>query len=393
MRLLEGVRILAIEQYGAGPFGTMILADLGADVIKIENPREGGDVSRYIPPYAENQDSLFFQSFNRNKRSIALDLQEEEGRAIFEALVKEADVVFNNLRGDLPERLGLTYEALAPINPRIVCVSLSGFGRTGPRMADPGYDPIVQALSGMMDVTGEADGPPTRCGISVIDFAGGLTAGLAILAGLNYAKTSGRGCDLDTSLFDVAISMMTYFAAWTLNRGYQPKRIGRSAHPSLVPVQLFKTKDGYIYIMCQKEKFWVNLCELIGRPELAEDPRFNSFAQRLEHRDILTEILDEALSEKTTAEWVALFGRKVPCAPVNTIEQALNDPHTLERGLIIEVDHPFFGRLKEAASPVHVVGGEPMQHRPAPPLGFHTDEILREIGRQPASMGDRGGDE
>ena len=380
MQLLAGVRILSVEQYGAGPYGTMTLADLGADVIKIENPREGGDVSRYVPPYAEDGDSLFFQSLNRNKRSIALDLQDASDRKIFERLVAHADAVFNNLRGDLPERLGLTYRDLAPINPRIVCCSLTGFGRTGPRRADPGYDMLVQALCGFMSMTGEPDGPPVKSAISFVDFAGGLTAAVGILAGLHRARTTGRGCDIDTSLYDVGLSMLNYMAIWHLSRGWQPKRQKRSAHSALVPVQLFTTRDGYLYIMCQKEKFWVRLCQLLGRTDLLEDDRFRTFADRLQHRDILTAELERELQQRTTAEWIEILGGQVPCAPVHTLEQALNDPHTLARGMIIEVEHPRFGRLRQVGNPLHVVDEPELTPRPGPRLDADRQQILQEIG-------------
>lgn len=380
MQLLSGVRILAVEQYGAGPYGTMVLADLGAEVIKIENPREGGDVARYVPPFAEDGDSLFFQSLNRNKRSVVLDLQDPEGRRAFEHLVRTADVVFNNLRGDLPERLGLTYEALAPINPAIVCCSLTGFGRTGPRRDEPGYDMLVQALTGIMSITGEPDGPPVKGGVSFIDFAGGLVACVGILAGLHRARQTGIGCDIDTSLFDIGLTMLNYMAAWNLNRGWQPRRYPASAHPSLVPTQLFKTADGYIYIFCQKEKFWVNLCRLMGRPDLITDPRYKSSVDRLENREALSAELEKEFRKRTTEEWVTLFRGQVPAAPVNTIEDALKDPQTLARNMIITVDHPRFGQVRLVGNPLHVVGSEDVEYRPGPALGADTEDVLQSAG-------------
>lgn len=380
MQLLSGVKILAVEQYGAGPYGTMMLADLGAEVIKIENPREGGDVARYVPPFAENGDSLFFQSLNRNKKSIVLDLQDPEGRKAFEHLVTKADAVFNNLRGDLPEKLGLTYDALSKINPAIVCCSLTGFGRTGPRRDEPGYDMLVQALTGIMSITGEPDGPPVKGGVSFIDFAGGLVAGIGILAGLLKARETGIGCDIDTSLFDVGLTMLNYMAAWNLNRGWQPQRYPNSAHPSLVPTQLFKTADGNIYIFCQKEKFWVNLCNLIGRSDLLEDERFRTAADRLENREVLSAILEEELLKRPSAEWIEKFRGQVPSAPVNTIEQALSDPQTLARDMIISVDHPHFGEIRFVGNPLHVAGNEDFRHRPGPALGADTEDVLRQAG-------------
>lgn len=387
MHLLSGVRILAVEQYGAGPYGTMILADLGAEVIKIENPLEGGDVARYVPPFAQDGDSLFFQSFNRNKRSVLLNLNDNRDRRVFNHLVANSHVVFNNLRGDLPERLGLTYQALAPINPSIVCCSLSGFGRTGPRYDEPGYDMLIQALTGIMSMTGEPDGPPTKGGISFVDFAGGLVAAVGILAGLHRARETGQGCDIDTSLFDIGLSMLNYIAAWTLNRSWQPHRLPASAHPSLVPTQLFATKDGYIYIFCQKEKFWQNFCRLINREDLLDDHRFRSAAERLQNKQALIPELVTELKRKTTREWVSIFRGHVPCAPVNTVDEALRDAQTVARGMIITVDHPKFGPIKLIGNPLHVDGMEDFPHRPAPTLGADTDDILRELGFHDDTIG------
>jgi len=219
MKPLEDVRIIAVEQYGAGPFGSVHLADLGADVIKIEDPRVGGDVGRYVPPYAEDEDSLFFETFNRNKRSISLDLTTPAGRSVFEELVKTADAVYSNLRGDVPAKIGITYDDLKHLNPAIVCCSLTGFGMTGPRSKEPGYDYILQGLAGWMDLTGEPDGPPTKSGLSLVDFSGGYVAALSLLAGLHAARRDGIGMDCDVSLYDTALSMLTYPATWHLNAG------------------------------------------------------------------------------------------------------------------------------------------------------------------------------
>ena len=246
---LEGVRVLAVEQYGAGPFGTLYLADLGAEVVKIENHREGGDVGRQVGPHFFGPgDSQFFQTFNRNKKSVTLDLKHPEGRAAFLALAADADAVLDNLRGDLPDRLGLTYADLAPVNPRIVCAHLSAYGRTGSRRAWPGYDYLMQAEAGHLSLTGEPDGPPVRYGLSIVDLMTGLAAGFALLAGVVSARATGRGMDLDTSLFDVALHNLNYPGTWFLNGGVVTGRLPRSAHPSLTPSQLYRTRDGWIFI-------------------------------------------------------------------------------------------------------------------------------------------------
>jgi crotonobetainyl-CoA:carnitine CoA-transferase CaiB-like acyl-CoA transferase len=378
-RPLADVRIIALEQYGAGPFGSLYLADLGADVIKIEDPAEGGDVGRYVPPYATEEDSLFFESFNRNKRSISLSMRTPRGRAVFEDLVRNADAVYSNLRGDVPSRLGIRYEDLKDVNPRIVCCSLSGFGMTGPRAADPGYDYVLQGLAGWMELTGDPDGPPTKSGLSLVDYCGGFVAAISLLSGVHAARRDGAGMDCDVSLYDTAIGLLTYLATWHLTEGYTPGRIRRSAHPSLVPFQLFPAKDGWLVTGCAKEKFWRRLTVVVGRPELAEDPRFATFADRADHRDELEEILDKVFPTRTVEDWLQrLRAASVPCAPVNDVPNALREEHTLAREMIISVDHPRFGEVQQVNSPVRV-GPARRDHVRAPRRGEHTRSILRDL--------------
>ncbi|MFI5329364.1 MAG: CaiB/BaiF CoA transferase family protein, partial [Candidatus Rokuibacteriota bacterium] len=274
---LDGVRILAVSQFGAGPFGTQMLADLGADIIKIEDPGVGGDSARYVPPFQGEADSPYFQSFNRGKRSVSLNLRHPDGQAVFHDLVRVSDAVFNNARGDLPDKLGLTYDGLKEINPRVVCCSLTGYGRTGPRAAEPAFDYLVQGYAGYMAVTGEPDGPPGKCGVSVIDFAGGYAAMVGLMVGLFDAQRTGVGRDVDIALLDTAVSMLSYFAVWTLNRDWIAERTRSSAHQTLVPAQNFATRDGWIVIFCNSDKFWRDLVETMGVPELAEDARFGTF--------------------------------------------------------------------------------------------------------------------
>lgn len=379
MKPLADIRILSLEQYGAGPFGSLHLAGLGADVIKIEDPSVGGDVGRYVPPFAEGEDSLFFESFNRDKRSISLDIRSPAGRSVFEDLVRQSDVVYSNLRGDVPAALGIRYDDLKAVNPRIVCCSLSGFGMTGPRAAEPGYDYVLQGYAGWMTVTGEPDGPPEKTGLSLVDYSGGLVAAASLLAGVHAARRDGTGMDCDLSLYDTAISLLTYLATWHLTGGYTPRRTARSAHPSLVPFQVFPAKDGWLVMGCAKEKFWCRLTTAIERPELADDPRFATFADRAVHREQLQVILDDVLCSRTVAEWlVVLREAAVPCAPVNDVSQALRDEHTLARQMIVTTDHPRFGEVRQVASPIRV-GAVPHQHTRAPQRGEHTDQILREL--------------
>jgi crotonobetainyl-CoA:carnitine CoA-transferase CaiB-like acyl-CoA transferase len=376
---LADLRIVCIEQYGAGPFGSMHLADLGADVIKIEDPTAGGDVGRYVPPYQHGQDSVFFEAFNRNKRSIALDLTSTSGRGVFEALVVKADAVYSNLRGDVPERLGITYAQLKHLNPRIVCVSLSGYGMSGPRRAEPAYDYILQGIAGWQSLTGEPDGPPTKSGLSLVDFCGGLVAGQALLAGVLTARRDGIGLDCDVSLFDTAMAMLTYPGAWHLTSGFQPTRRSHSAHPSLIPFQNFETADGWIVVACPKEKFFARLAERIGHPELADDVRFATFAARNEHGEELLRILDAAFATQTTAHWLeALGSARVPCGPINTVAEAVADPQTLARGLIVETEHPRFGIVRQLGTPVRVGPGR-TEHRRAPQLGEDEAAVLTDL--------------
>ena len=376
---LSGVRILAIEQFGAGPFGSSHLADLGAEVIKIEDPRSGGDVGRSVPPYAEDGDSLYFETFNRSKKSLSLDLSTEAGRQVFEELMRVSDAVYSNMRGDVPARIGIIYADLKHLNPAIVCCSLSGFGMTGPRRDEPGYDYVVQALAGWMDITGEPDGPPTKSGLSIVDFSAGFVAALALLAGLHAARRDGIGMDCDVSLFDTAISMLSYPGVWHLNRGFTPTRTHHSAHPSIVPFQAFRAADGWLVVACPKEKFWQRLTEVIERPDLAEDARFRTLADRQQHAGELIAILDEIFLTRTVAEWMTpLRAAGVPSGDVKNVGDALTDPQTLARDLIIEAEHPRFGTVRTIATPVRV-GTDTAPATRAPRRGEHTEELLRTL--------------
>jgi crotonobetainyl-CoA:carnitine CoA-transferase CaiB-like acyl-CoA transferase len=379
VRPLEDVRIIAIEQYGAGPFGSVHLADLGAEVIKIEDPASGGDVGRYVPPYQQDEDSLFFEVFNRNKRSLSLDLTTADGRAVFEDLVRVGDVVYSNLRGDVPAKIGITYDDLKHLNESIVCCALTGFGMTGPRANEPGYDYILQGIAGWMDITGEPSGPPTKSGLSLVDYSGGLVAAVSILAGVHAARRDGVGMDCDVSLFDTAISMLTYPAIWNLNGDFEPTRTHHSAHPSLVPFQAFQAADGWLVVACPKEKFWVRLAAAIGRPELATDDRFANFAARRRNAEELLAILDAVFLSRTAEQWLdTLRAAGVPCGPVNTVREALSDAQTIAREMIVETAHPRFGTVRQVRSPVRVGhGDEP--YRRAPKRHEDADDVLRRL--------------
>ncbi len=379
MRPLQDIRILSLEQYGAGPFGSLHLAHLGAEVIKIEDPSQGGDIGRYVPPYAGGRDSLFFETFNRDKRSICLDLRNPSGRKVFDELVRHADAVYSNLRGDVPARLRIRYADLKHLNQKIVCCSLSGFGMTGPKRAEPGYDYVLQGYAGWMSLTGDPGGPPEKTGPSLVDYSGGFVAALSLLAGVHAARRDGTGMDCDVSLYDTAIGLLTYPATWHLTAGYTPGRVRRSAHPSLVPFQAFPAQDGWLIIACPKEKFWHRLTTVLERPELATHPRFATFEDRAAHRDELEDIMDAVLARHTVTEWLArLRSAGVPCAPVNDVAQALAEEHTRARGLLITTEHPRFGTVSQVSSPVRV-GDPPRRHRRAPGLGEDTGDVLRAL--------------
>ena len=385
---LSGIRIVSVEQYGAGPFATLHLADLGAEVIKIENFHEGGDMGRAVGPlFFAPGDSYFHEAFNRNKRSLGLDLKHAKGQEIFRKLVEGSDAVFDNLRGDLPAKLGITYAQLANVNPRIVCVHLSAYGRSGSRAAWPGFDYLMQAEAGYLSLTGEPDGPPARFGLSMIDMMTGTTAAMALLAGLVEARSTGRGRDLDVSLFDVAMHNLGYVATWYLNAGVVTSREPRSSHPSLTPSQLYRTKDGWLFLMCNKEKFWPALAEALGKPEWAIDRDYATFAARLKNRERITAELDAVLMTATTEEWMSRLRGKVPVAPVYDVRQALDNPFVAEQQLVLDFEHAEHGNIRGVASPVRVDGGDTHPRRAAPRLGEDTDALLEELGYAPHAIG------
>lgn len=376
---LQDIRVIALEQYGAGPFGTLHLAELGAEIIKIEDPKTKGDVSRYIPPFQEDSNSLFFETFNRNKKSISLDIRTPKGREVFDDLVKVSDVVFSNFRGDVPEKLNLTYKDLGKINKLIVCVSLSSFGMTGSRSDQPGYDYIMQAVSGWMDLTGDPEGPPTKSGLSIVDYSGGLAAAISILAGLHSAKLNGKGMDCDLSLFDTAISMLTYPATWMLTKNHVTERTRDSSHPSVVPFQIFKTSNGWISVVCAKEKFWKLLVEELGDPRL-EESTFDDFESRYNNKDSLTKILSDIFVKESSEYWdLRLQQKKIPCGIVNSLEEALQDTQVKERNMILEIDHPIFGSVKGVRTSAHVGNSRNYDQNRAPFLNENKDYVLNDL--------------
>ncbi|MEJ7747808.1 MAG: CoA transferase [Candidatus Limnocylindrales bacterium] len=389
---LADVRIIAVEQYGAGPFGTLYLADLGADVIKIEDPTVGGDVSRYIPPGRSGTDSLFFESFNRNKRSLVLDLKSAAGQDVLHRLAVGADAVFSNLRGDQAERLGLTYADLAPFNPAIVCVALTGYGRKGEQAGLPGYDALIQAESGWAALTGAPEGPPTKSGLSLADYIAGLTAMLGLMVAVFDARRSGLGRDVDTNLYDSALAMLSYPATWFLSSGFVTTRHEMSAHPSVVPFQFFATADGHVAVACAKEKFFRALVESIDLPDVAADRRFTDFEARGRHRPELLARLSARFAERTTGYWLERLRGVVPIAPIRSLQDALDVDELRGRGMLAEYDHPGFGTVRSIGTPLRLDGHEPV-YAAGPGLGTDNGELLAELGyaaREIADLDSRG---
>jgi crotonobetainyl-CoA:carnitine CoA-transferase CaiB-like acyl-CoA transferase len=381
---LTGFRILSAEQYGAGPYGTQFLAQLGAEVIKIEPPAKngvgGGDTARHVGPhFLREGESVYFHAFNLNKKSLTLDLNSEAGKAVFEKLVANSHAVANNLRGDLPARMGLTYDALKEINPAIVCAHISAYGRDNERAKWPGYDYLMQAEAGFCALTGDPDGDPQRMGLSIVDFMTGTMMAVGLLAALLDAQRSGLGRDVDLDLLSAAVHQTSYPALWYMNQGDITQRTPRSAHPSATPSQMFRSADGWMFVMCQLPKFWRVLTEKIGRDDLASDPRFIKEADRLANRAALTEILDGIFNQQPTAHWQTLLEGSVPIAPVYQLDQALDNPWLDMIGMKDSVVHPDREDLRVLASPIRI-DGKRLPNRAGPLLGQDSDDILGELG-------------
>lgn len=380
---LANVRILAVEQYGAGPYGTQLLAEMGAEVVKIETEASGGDVSRATGPFMLGPgDSEFFQTFSRSKKSITLDLKNEHDQGVFRDLVMSADAVANNLRGNQPEKLNLTYNALKSIKPSIVCAHLSAYGRDNSRAAWPGYDYLMQAECGFLSLTGEPGSLPTRFGLSMVDFMTGSIFAVGLLAGIVQARATGTGADIDVSLFDVALHQLSYPAVWMLNEGHEAIRYARGAHPSIAPSQLVRARDGWGFLMCQTPKFWEAFCDLVDRPQWKADPRFATMRSRHDHLPELTELLDGIFAEHDVAWWSARLAGIVPFAAVNDVEQALANPFVDEVAMVDRIEHPAKPNgLTMLACPIKV-NGKRLPAQRAPALGEHNEEF----GIQPSAL-------
>jgi len=380
MKPLQGVRIVSVEQFGAAPYGTMLLADLGAEVIKIENAAINGDPARKTGPYflGEN-DSEYYQAFNINKKSVAIDLRSAEGKAALGRLIATADALANNLRGDLPAKMGLDYKALSAANPKLVCVHVSAYGRDNERASWPGYDYLMQAESGLMHLTGEPDGPPSRIGApSMIDQTTGLTMAVGLLSAVIQARATGKGCDVDTCLLDVALHQLGYVATWYLNEGHTSTRQPRSAHFSVAPVQTFPTSDGWVFIMCMTDKFWGELLAAIGRTDLGSDPRFATQALRQANRGALMDVIDGEMKKQPTEFWLKRLNGVLPIAPVLELPQALDSPFLQATEMIHTIGHPAKPDMRVLSNPIKI-NGERLSQKPCSPYGADTAAYVGEV--------------
>lgn len=374
---LEGIRVLDLSTMLAGPFGAQILGDLGAEIIKIETP--SGDNTRNFPPHFHKGESLYYMSFNRNKKSIVIDLKSEEGLNLFYELVKHADVVWDNYRAGVNERLKIDYETLSKINPAIISSSITAYGTNNPfDRHEPTYDLCIQAMSGVLEMTGEADRPPVKLGVPMADIGGGWYAVVGVLAALVARKTTGRGQKVDISMLDALTSLQCYEATYYLNSGAKPRRLG-TCHRSLVPYQIFKTKDIYLAIVVASDKFWGKLCQAIDALELVEDPRFATIKARYDNREEVVSLLNDVLQTRTCEEWLErMRAAGVPCSPVNTLDRTFQEPLLLARDMVVEVDHQGEG-VKVVGNPVKLSENVPQRYDCPPGLGQHTYEVLRDV--------------
>ena len=384
---LTGLTVLDLSRVLSGPFATMTLADLGADVVKIEQPGTGDDTRQWGPPF-QGGEAAYFLSVNRNKRSLAVDLKSADGLALVRELARRADVVVENFRPGTAARLGLGYDDLAAQNPGLVYASISGYGQTGPDSHRAGYDAIAQARSGIMSVTGEADGPPVRVGVSSADLVAGMWAVIGILAALRERDRSGQGQWVDISLLDGSVSWLTYVAAGYFATGTRPPRYG-SAHPTIAPYQGFATKDGDLMLAVGNDAIWRRFAPVAGLDELVDDPRFATNPQRVSHRDELLPLVAEAMASRTSAQWMErLDAAGVPVGPIQTVDEVMTDPQVLARGMVGEVEHPTAGTLRTVNCPVRLTATPPQVRTAPPTLGQHTDEVLAELGLDRARIED-----
>lgn len=376
---LDGIRVVDLSRVVAGPYCTMTLGDMGADVVKIEQPGRGDESRAFGPPFLGGE-SPYYLSINRNKRSCTVDLKHEAGRAVVRRLIAGADVVIQNFRPGAAARLGLDYETVAARRPEVVYCSISGFGEGGPDADRPGYDLIVQGESGLMDLTGEADGPPTRIGTSIADLTAGMMAAQGILLALYARRTTGRGQHVRVAMLDAVASLLTYNAGNYFASGEVPTRRGND-HPSVVPYQTLRARDGWMNLGIANDSLWVRYCDAVGRPDLRDDPRFATAPERVRHRDVLVPIVVEITAGRTVAEWMDVLGAAgVPCGRIRNVAEVCTNPQLTARGKVVEHPHPTAGRVRMIGQPIELSETPGRIDRAPPLLGEHTDEVLRAAG-------------
>jgi formyl-CoA transferase len=377
--LLEGVRVLDLSRVLAGPYCTMMLGDLGADIIKIEAPGSGDDTRHWGPPFAQGGESAYFLCVNRNKRSLTLNLKSEQGLQILKELIRQSNILVENFRVDTMEKWGLDYEALQILRPGLIYCTITGYGYTGPYRHLPGYDFIIQAQGGLMSITGPEEGEPYKVGVAIADITAGLFACNAILAALFEHQRSGRGQRIDISLLDSQIAWLANVGSNYLISGEKPIRYG-NAHPNIVPYQTFKASDGYFALGIGNDNQWKQFCEKAGKKEWAEDIRFQTNANRVKNRNDLIPLLDELFGQSEISHWLPIMETiGVPCGPINSIDRALEDPQVRAREMVIEVSHPKAGAIQMVASPLKIPTAPTVVRLPPPMLGEHSEQILHEL--------------
>jgi formyl-CoA transferase/CoA:oxalate CoA-transferase len=384
MSLFEGVRVLDLSRMLAGPYGSMLLADMGAEVIKVEE-LDGGDPMRVMgPPFLPDGESAYFLAINRNKKSVAIDLTKPSGRDVFRDLAAEADVVWENFRPGVMERLGLAYASLAAVNPRLVMCSISAYGQDGPYRDYPAFDLALQAMGGGMSVTGEDGGPPVRMGLPMGDLSGGMFGAFAVAGALFRRERTGQGAHVDLSLLDCQVSLLTYMAQYFWTDGRVPRPMG-SAHASVVPYGALATRDGHLIVAVFAEKFWAGFCQAAEHPEWARDARFAANRDRVANRASLMALVEAAFRERTTEEWLArLHAAGVPAAPILSVDRVLGDPQVRHRRMVVELEHPRHGTLSTLGTPLKIDGALEAPLAPPARLGEHTEAVLTDLLKYPA---------
>ena len=386
---LGQIRVLDMSRILAGPWASQTLADMGADVIKVERPGKGDDTRSWGPPYVRDRDgnntseSAYFLCANRGKRSICVDISRQEGQELIRQFIPQTDVIIENYKVGGLKKYGLDYDALRELNPGLIYCSITGFGQTGPYADQPGYDFLIQAMGGLMSITGEKDGlpggGPQKAGVALADITTGLYASIAILAALVNRQQTGQGDHIDLSLLDVQAAVLANQAMNYLTTGVVPQRQG-NGHPNIVPYQGFATADGHIILAIGNDEQFARLCKVIGQPELATDPRYSSNRERVSHRDTLVPILEQALYRKTAAEWLARFRtEQIPSGPINSIDKVFADPQIRHRGMQKQLAHPLAGSVEVVASPIRFSHSRSTSHRAPPLLGEHTDEVMTRV--------------